>query len=339
MTKVLGIETSCDETAIGIVEDGEEILCHLLTSHIETHESFGGVFPEMSSRRHFELLLPLIKKSLEQVHLTFHDLDLIAVANRPGLIGSLLMGVNCAKSLGYALNIPVIGVNHLEAHLYAAMMSEREFITPAVGLIASGGHTAVVKIDALGEYQILGQTIDDAVGEAFDKVGRLLGLAYPAGPKIERLALDGDPNAFSFHIKSRGCDFSYSGLKTQALYLLKGQNQPSTAPTIISEEAIPDFAASFQEAALQQLVQNTKKACKMTGLQKVYVGGGVANNERLRKLFDEITDLDITWPQPGLSLDNGAMIAGLGYHVFKRREKQSEIFSLTALPTAKTLTF
>ncbi len=333
MTLILGIETSCDETAIGIVQDGKKILCNQLASHIELHQAFGGVFPEMSSRHHFDLLLPLIDSSLKESNLTMNDIDKVAVSYMPGLIGSLLMGVNVAKTLAYAYGIPLIPINHIEAHLYAAMMSEDEFVTPAIGLIASGGHTALVKIDSLGKYETLSSTIDDAVGEAFDKVGRLLNLTYPAGPKIEQLAKGGNTSAYPFSNKRREGHFSYSGLKTQALYFIKGNNGASSSPTLLKEEDLPHFAASFQEAALIPLVEATLKAAKEHHLSKIYVGGGVSNNRRLRALFEEKRDAgtSVTWPTPGLSLDNGAMIAGLAYH----KEPMDPYFSLTALPTSK----
>ena len=342
MTVVLGIETSCDETAIGIVKDGKEILCNIYASHIDIHETFGGVFPEMSSRRHFDLLLPTIKKSLSDTSLTFDDIDLIAVANRPGLMGSLLMGVNVAKTLAYSLNIPIVGVNHLEAHLYGAMMSEKDFTTPSIGLIASGGHTSLLRISSLGSYTVLGNTLDDAVGEAFDKVGRLLNLTYPAGPKIEQLAKSGSAEKFPFKRKTQNkhpYNFSYSGLKTQALYMLKGQNGNSKSETIIKESDFKDFAASFQECALLPLVKGALLACENEGLTKIYVGGGVSNNQRFREIFSNLKneEISVVWPKSGLSLDNGAMIAGLGHQIFIRAGKIGENLSLSAIPTIKSL--
>ncbi len=333
MTLILGIETSCDETAIGIVRGGKEILCNQLSSHIDIHQTFGGVFPELSSRRHFDLLLPLIDRSLKESNITMDEIDKVAVSYMPGLMGSLLMGINAAKALAYAYDLPLVPINHIEAHLYAAMMSEEEFVTPALGLIASGGHTALVKINSLGSYEPLATTIDDAVGEAFDKVGRLLNLSYPAGPKIEQLARGGDTSAYPFSTKRREGHFTYSGLKTQALYLLKGHNGCSTSPSLLNENDLPHFAASFQEAALVQLVDLTLKAAKDHQLSKIYVGGGVSNNRRLRAIFEEKreTGISVSWPTAGLSLDNGAMIAGLAYH----KEPLSSLFSLTATSTSK----
>lgn len=342
MTIVLGIETSCDETAIAIVEDGKKVLTNLLASHIDVHESFGGVFPEMSSRRHFELLIPLIEKALAEVGLSLNDIDLIAVANKPGLIGSLLMGVNTAKALSYALNIPLVSVNHIEAHLYAAMMSDDDFTIPSLGLITSGGHTSLVNIRGLSSYEIIGETVDDAVGEAFDKVGRLMDIPYPAGAKIETLAKTGDKEAFSFNdtrLKKDPFNFSYSGLKTKALYYLKGQNRSSKDKTIIAPDQMKDFAASFQESALTPLVNATLQACEEFGIKKVYVGGGVSINKRFREIFSELKkdDISISWPKFDLCLDNGAMIAGLGYQNFLKKNQISENLSLTASPSGKCL--
>ncbi len=344
MTIVLGIETSCDETAIGIVQDGKKIITNLIASHVDIQETFGGVFPEMSSRRHFDLLLPLIKKSLSDAKLSLEEIDLIAVANRPGLMGSLLMGVNVAKTLAYARSIPLVAVNHIEAHLYAAMMSDDDFTYPAIGLIASGGHSSLIKIHDLGKYEIIGSTVNDAVGESFDKVGRLLNIPYPAGPKIEKLALGGDKDRYKFttaQVKDKPYSFSYSGLKTQALYTLKGKNNNSQAPTLLNESDYSDFAASFQEAALTPLVHAALAACDEFGITKIYVGGGVSINQRFRKIFSEIKnpEISISWPKLDLCLDNGAMIAGLGYQIFLKSGKTPENLSLSAFPTNKCLSF
>lgn len=342
MTVVLGIETSCDETAVGIVKDGKTILTNLLASHVDAHKSFGGVFPEISSRRHFDLLLPLVKEALDEASLTFSNIDVIAVANRPGLMGSLLMGVNCAKSLAYALNIPIVSVNHIEAHLYAAMMSENDFTVPSLGLIASGGHTTLVNIMGINEYEVIGQSVDDSVGEAFDKVGRLLDIPYPAGPKMEELARGGDCRRFDFgdtRLKTDPFSFSYSGLKTKALYLLKGQNRSSKDETILPQDQFSDFAASFQEHALTPLVLAAKNACLEFGISKVYIGGGVSCNQRFREIFDNLMPKHVlvVWPKKGLCLDNGAMIAGLGYQNFLKSGQKGENLSLTAFPSGKCL--
>ena len=301
---VLGIETTCDETAASLVKDGRQILTNVVHSQIDVHKQYGGVFPEMASRRHVEFLLPIVEEALQG-----KKPDLIAVATQPGLMGALLMGLSCAKALSYAWDIPFVGVNHIEAHLYAAMMPLEHPPYPAIGLIVSGGHTSLLKILGVGAYEWIGSTLDDAVGEAFDKTARVLGLPYPGGPEIEKLAKQGDPKKVPFkpgRIKDRPFHFSFSGLKTQVLY------------TKDFEKA--DIAASFQEVALSDLVDKALLAARTFGLKTIYVGGGVSNNKRLRALFAEKgPDIQVFWPPRGLSLDNAAMIAGLGYHVYQKK--------------------
>lgn len=245
-------------------------------------------------------------------------MDLIAVAKGPGLIGALLIGLNFAKALALSLGKPLIGVNHIEAHLYAPFM-DHTIPLPALGVVISGGHTALVKVEAIGRYQLIGQTQDDAIGEAFDKVAKLLGLPYPGGPQIEKLAAKGDPKRYPFkcgQIKGRPLNFSYSGLKTAVLYLVKGQNASKGAPLIIREEEKADIAASFQHCAFSTLVEKMGVAAKHYQCQSIIVGGGVSQNRYLRALVEKESELPIFWPPPSLSLDNAAMIAGLGYHTF-----------------------
>ena len=319
--KVLGIETSCDETAVSIVEEGKNILINLVASQAEIHRAFGGVFPEMASRAHIDRLLPLIEKATKE----HKKIDLIAVANGPGLIGALLMGVTAAKTLAYGWNKPLVGVNHVEAHLYAAMM-EIEPVFPALGIVISGGHTFLAKMTGICDYVILGTTVDDAVGEAFDKVAALLGYPYPGGPEIERLAQNGDPLKYSFkggQVKGRPLDFSFSGLKTNVLYKVKGSNGNRKGPTIIDEEEKKHIAASFQKAALEDILNKALKAAKTFDCQGIYLGGGVTQNRMLKKLFER-APYPTFWPAKGLSLDNAA-IAGLGYHLYQKKDFSSDV--------------
>ena len=316
--KVLGIETSCDETAVAVVEDGKKILVNLVASQAEIHEAYGGVFPEIASRHHIDRLLPLVEEAMNQVG----TIDRIAVANGPGLMGSLLMGITAAKTLAFGWNKPLVSVNHVEAHIYAAMM-EVEPVFPALGIVISGGHTFLAKMQDLTSYELLGTTVDDAVGEAFDKVATLLGFPYPGGPHIEKLALEGDPQKYPFRggrVKGRPLDFSFSGLKTNVLYAIKGANCKKDAPTIIKEEEKKHIAASFQEAALSDILQKSLKAAQTFSCKGIYLGGGVTQNTRLRRMFEEASPSPVFWPLKGLGLDNAAMIAGLGYHLKDLKE-------------------
>ena len=311
--KVLGIETSCDETAVAVVEDGKKILVNLVASQADIHEAYGGVFPEIASRHHIDRLLPLVEKAIGIVG----EIDLIAVANGPGLMGALLMGVTAANTLGLGWNKPVVGVNHVEAHLYAAMM-EVDPVFPALGVVISGGHTFLAKMEGITSYEILGTTVDDAAGEAFDKVAALLGYPYPGGPHIEKLAREGNSEKYPFRggrVKGRPLDFSFSGLKTNVLYSVKGANCTKHAPTVIDEEEKKHIAASFQRAALEDIVKKALKAAETFPCKGIYLGGGVTQNERLRQLFENLSPYSLFWPPKGLGLDNAAMIAGLGYHL------------------------
>lgn len=319
--KVLGIETSCDETAVSIVEDGKKILINLVASQAEIHKAFGGVFPEMASRAHIDRLLPLIEEATKE-----HEIDLIAVANGPGLLGALLMGVTAAKALAYGWNRPLVGVNHVEAHLYAAMM-EVDPVFPSLGIVISGGHTFLAKMTGVCDYEVLGTTVDDAVGEAFDKVASLLGYPYPGGPEIEKVAKSGDPLKYPFkggQVKGRPLDFSFSGLKTNVLYKVKGANCDRKGPTIIEESEKKHIAASFQKAALEDILNKALKAAKTFDCKGIYLGGGVTQNGELRRLFEN-APYPVFWPPKGLSLDNAAMIAGLGYHLYQRKDFSNDV--------------
>ncbi|MFY7843434.1 MAG: tRNA (adenosine(37)-N6)-threonylcarbamoyltransferase complex transferase subunit TsaD [Rhabdochlamydiaceae bacterium] len=328
---ILGIETTCDETACSVVEDGKKILSNVIYSQVDIHALYGGVFPELCSRKHQEVLLSIVDQALKEAHVTSSDLQAIAVAKGPGLIGALVIGVNAAKTLSFCWDIPFIGVNHVEAHLYAAIMNDPSPLFPSLGLVISGGHTFLVLIKQVGEYEMIGSTQDDAIGEVFDKVGVMLGFSYPAGPSVEKLALTGNPRRFPFKkgvVKGRPWDFSFSGLKTNVLYTLKGANSQKEASLIIPKDDLADVAASFQQVALQDIVQKSTKAFGDYRCHKIYVGGGVSRNNKLKELFrDFSSNIPVIYPSDDLCLDNGAMIAGLGYHIFK--EKQiSDPFSL-----------
>lgn len=332
---VLGIESTCDEMAFALVKDGKEILAHVTASQALLHEKYKGVFPEMAAREHVELILPTLKATFAKANLTFDAVDLIAVANGPGLMGSLLVGLNCAKTLALAWNRPLVGVNHVEAHLYAAMMSQDTTHFPALGIVISGGHTFMVRIHGIGQYEWIGTTVDDAIGEAFDKVAALLGLPYPGGPAIEALARSGDPTRYPFkpgHVRGSPWNFSFSGLKTQVLYALKGQNGNKEALSLLPDSEKAHIAASFQETALGDIVSRAQKAIKSYPVEAIYVGGGVSNNQRLRALFTE-AGLRPDWPSFGLSLDNAAMIAGLGYWNYLDGKDQG--LALEANPTLR----
>lgn len=313
---VLGLESTCDETACAIVQDGRTILSNVVASQIDLHAEYGGVVPELACRRHVDVLLPTVDEALKQAKITLADVDLIAVAQGPGLVGALLLGLNAAKALSIALAKPFIGVNHIDAHLYAALMShETPVAFPALGVILSGGHTNLMQMHGIGTYTTLAETVDDAIGEAFDKVAKILDLPYPGGPHIEALARQGDPHRYAFkagRVKESPLDFSFSGLKTALLYATKGSK--------LSHQDKCDLAASFQRAALSDIVHKTAKVLDSTPYQTIVLGGGVTHNQELRRLFHAaFPALTLLWPAAGLSLDNAAMIAGLGYHCFKQQ--------------------
>jgi tRNA N6-adenosine threonylcarbamoyltransferase len=332
---VLGIESTCDETGCAIVRDGKEILSNVVTSQIDLHQTYGGVIPELACRRHVDVMLPVIKQALKEAEVTLMDIDLIAVAHAPGLIGALLIGLHAAKALAISLQRPFIGVNHIEAHLYAALMSQGNCAFPALGVVLSGGHSSLVKLEGVGRYEKIGQTADDAIGEAFDKVAKLLGLPYPGGPQVEALARQGDPHRYPFkagQVKGRPFDFSFSGLKTGVLYAIKGQN--GACPIGLSLQDKRDIAASFQRAAFDDIVQKTLAVAKLKGCRSLLFGGGVTSNRTLRALFEErASDLVLHWPATHLSLDNAAMIAGLGYHLY-RQKGEGDSLDLEAITRA-----
>lgn len=336
MVYILGIESTCDETACSIVHDGRKILSNIVSSQIDLHREYGGVVPELACRRHIDVIIPVIDEALKEAGISLSEIDAIAVAKGPGLVGALLIGINTAKSLALALNKPFIGVNHVEAHLYATIMTHRETIAfPSLGVVISGGHTMLVQIKDIGDYHLIGTTVDDAIGEAFDKVASILSLPYPGGPQIEALAKHGDPSYFKLKagtVKEHPLNFSFSGLKTNVLYSAKGKGANKSSPLIINEKEKKHLAASFQKVAFSDLIKKTLLAVKEFSCQSIILGGGVCNNQRLRNLFKEkASSIPILWPPSELTLDNAAMIAGLGYHVFLKNPKGDSL-DLEAFP-------
>lgn len=336
---VLGIETSCDEVAASVVEDGKKILSNVVKSTVCIHEQYGGVFPELASRGAVDLIIPVIRESLELAGIEKKSIDLIAVTKGPGLIGSLLIGLNTAKTLSMALDVPFIGVNHVEAHLYAAMMAENTpRLFPALGVVLSGGHTLLVKILDVGKYELIGQTVDDAIGEAFDKVASFLNFPYPGGPHIEKLAKNVDDTKYAFQagkVKKDPFAFSFSGLKTSVLYSVKGQGSNKKSPSIISEDEKKYIAASFQKTAFLDVVNKSIKAIDKFNLKAIYLGGGVCVNQTLRSYFSKLaSETPLFFAPKDLCMDNAAMIAGLGYHLYQKRPYSDplDLEALTRIP-------
>jgi N6-L-threonylcarbamoyladenine synthase len=325
---VLGIESTCDETSAALVRSGREIVAHTIASQAAIHSFYGGVVPELASRHHIDDIIPVLQQCMDNSRAGLADIDLIAVACGPGLIGSLLVGMQTAKALAWTLNVPLVGVNHVEAHLYASMMSVESIdaYLPAIGVILSGGHTTLLSVEGVGKYTLIGQTVDDAAGEAFDKVAKMLSLGYPGGPIIEGKASSGNPSAFGFHggrVKGHPLDFSFSGLKTAVLYTI--QSLLPQGP--LSEETICDLCASFQQAVIHDLAKKIQIACEMYNPKALFFGGGVTQNQTLRAHFAQILHLPLFWPNKELCLDNAAMIAGLGFHTYCQNP-QDERFTL-----------
>jgi tRNA N6-adenosine threonylcarbamoyltransferase len=317
-TLVLGIETSCDETSAAVVRGGREILSNVIVSQGELHGEYGGIVPEIASRAHVEALTPAIAEALLQADATFWDLDAVAGTLGPGLIGSLLVGVAEAKSVAAVLEVPFVGVNHLEAHLYSNLLASPKAEFPALALIISGGHTLLVDARGHGDYEILGGTIDDAAGEAFDKVARFLGLDYPGGPEIDRLSLLGDPHAIKFPramIDEVGFDVSYSGLKTAVInYVRKAEARGE-------EVSVENVAASFQQAVVEVQVAKSMAAAEQTGATRFLLCGGVAANSGLRKGLDDACaarGIELFVPPMSLCTDNAAMVASCGTWMLRR---------------------
>lgn len=315
---ILAIETSCDETSAAVITDGTIIRSNVISSQIDVHQKYGGVVPEIASRKHLERISQVVKDAVSQSGLIFAELDAVAVTYGPGLVGALLVGVSHAKGLAYALKKPLIGVHHLEGHIYASFLEHPDLGFPAIALIVSGGHTSLVHIPDHGQYVLLGQTRDDAAGEAFDKIARSLGLGYPGGPQIQKAATTGNPLSLSFPrawLEPGSLDFSFSGLKSAVLNYLNRcamKNEPYQ---------VADVAAGFQEAIVEVLVEKTLWAVKKTGVDAVILAGGVAANVRLREAFirkAEKENIRVYWPSPLLCTDNAAMIGCAAYHKFCR---------------------
>ena len=330
----LGIETSCDETAVGVVKDGRTILGHSVVSSVAFHQQYGGVVPEIACRHHVELITYCLEDAVRQAGLALDDIGLVAVTYGPGLAGALLVGLAAAKSLSFGLGVPLVGVNHLQAHLYAAMLGVSRWPPRSVGLVISGGHTALVKLEGLTTYTLMGQTRDDAVGEAFDKVAKLIGLEYPGGPAIERTARHGNAARVSFsRPKIKGgtpWDFSFSGIKTAVLRYV----QAAQASGAWDDHLRADLAASFQQSVVSEVVDKAVAACRATRATDLLVGGGVIANQFLRERLTEACHaarIRLHLPPVALSTDNAAMVAGLGYQLH-RVCKTSSPLTLTAEP-------
>jgi N6-L-threonylcarbamoyladenine synthase len=290
---ILTLETTCDETAAAVVTDRLEVLASVVASQDDLHRRFGGVVPEIASRAHLERILPVIDETLRKANLSLAQIDAVAVANTPGLAGSLLVGLSAAKALCVARQIPLVAVNHLQAHIYACRLAAGREVFPCVGLIVSGGHSSLYRCRGPLDFELLGGTIDDAAGEAFDKVAAMLGLPYPGGPSIERAAAGGNAKAYSFPralLRDPRLDFSFSGLKTAVRYAIAGPGRPDPAEIRLNPEQVADLAASFQEAAVDCLVGKAFAALKQTGMSTLCVGGGVAANSRLRQRLQEEAD-------------------------------------------------
>ncbi|MBX7070633.1 MAG: tRNA (adenosine(37)-N6)-threonylcarbamoyltransferase complex transferase subunit TsaD [Microthrixaceae bacterium] len=306
---ILGIETSCDETAAALVCGGRTVLSSVVSSQVDLHARFGGVVPEIASRAHLDLIIPIVAESVVSSGLSDSDIAAVGATYGPGLVGSLLVGVSAGKALALAWGVPFVAVNHLEAHLYASLLEDPDLEFPLVVLLVSGGHTMIVRMDGPGVYEILGQTLDDAAGEAFDKVARFLGLGYPGGPAIDRLAMSGDPAAINFPraMLDDGYDFSFSGLKTSVI------NWVRKHPEV---EAV-DVAASFQQAVVDVLVAKARRAAHDTGARGLAIGGGVAANSQLRESFLDVCvrdDIRGFLPSREMCTDNAAMVAAAAWY-------------------------
>ena len=314
---ILGIDTSCDDTCAAVVKDGKRLLSNVVNSQIPVHHHYGGVVPELASREHIRNIVPVVRESLKQASLTNNDIDAIAVTMGPGLVGALLVGINFAKAYSYAKGIPLIGVNHLEGHILSIFLEKHIPPFPFVALTASGGHTNIYHVKGFGDYAVLGQTLDDAAGEAFDKIAKLLELGYPGGAAIEKLAASGRHEAIAFprsYLSKGSLDFSFSGLKTAvALYVKKWRNTTMSS----NSTTIEDIAASFQAAVVDILIEKAIAAAARVGAGSLVLAGGVARNNRLRSDLQKMVNkkgIDLYIPRPEFCTDNGAMIAMAGYH-------------------------
>lgn len=314
----LAIETSCDETSCSVLKDGREILSNIISSQIPIHRKFGGVVPEIASRKHIESINNIVQEALDEAKVGFNDIDLIGVTRGPGLVGALLIGISTAKALAYGLDKPIVGVNHIEGHVCANYIEHKDLEPPFTCLIVSGGHTYLVYVNDYTDYELIGRTRDDAAGEAFDKVARSLGLPYPGGPVIDKLSKEGNKDAIKFpriFLEKDSYDFSFSGLKTSVLNYLNQREQKG------EKIIIEDVAASFQQAVLDVLVDKSFRLAKEKKSKKIVLAGGVASNEGLRSMMEERAkeeNMDILYPSRTLCTDNAAMIASAAYFNYKK---------------------
>lgn len=325
-TIILGIESSCDETSVAVVKNGREVLSNVINTQISIHELYGGVVPEIASRNHVENISPVMKEALKQANVTLDDIDGIACTYGPGLVGALLVGVAYAKALSYASGKPLIATNHIEGHIAANYITYKELKPPFLTLLISGGNTQIVLVKDYTRFEILGKTRDDAVGEAFDKVARVIGLGYPGGPKMDKLAKEGTPNIELPKVHVDGLDFSFSGLKTAVINLHHKMPDINKA----------DLAASFEKNVAEILIENTKKAIKETGISKIALTGGVSANSYIREEFSKLQDekdIEVYYPELKLCTDNAAMIASAGYYNFIKGNTSD--LTLNAVPNLK----
>lgn len=326
----LAIETSCDETSCAVLKGGRKVLSNIISSQIEIHRKFGGVVPEVASRKHIESINLIIQQALDEAKITFDDIDLIGVTRGPGLVGALLVGISSAKAIAYALNKPIIGVNHIEGHVCANFIDHKDLEPPFTSLIVSGGHTYLAQAKGYTEYELVGRTRDDAAGEAFDKVARSLGLSYPGGPLIDKLSKEGNPNAIDFprvYLEPNSYDFSFSGLKTAVLNYLNQAKQKG------QEIVVKDVAASFQQAVIEVLVEKAIRLARERRSSKIVMAGGVAANEGLRNMMEQRgkeENIKILYPSRVLCTDNAAMIGSAAY--FNYIKGQVSDYHLNVVP-------
>lgn len=323
---IMGIESSCDETSISIVKNGREVLSNIINSQIKIHEEYGGVVPEIASRCHTEVINQIMKESLKEAKVSLEDIDAIAVTQGPGLVGALLVGVSYAKGLSYVTGKPLVAVNHIEGHIAGNYLTYSELKPPFICLIISGGHTHLVNVKGYNEFEILGKTKDDAIGEAFDKVARVVGLGYPGGPKVDKLAKEGKPNIKLPVSHFDNYDFSFSGIKTAVINL--NHKDPNLNKA--------DLCASFEQAATEMLINNVKKAINEFQEEKIVLAGGVSRNSYIRNSFDKLAEelkIKVYYPEPILCTDNAAMIAAAGYYNYINGERAD--LHLNAVPNLK----
>lgn len=330
---ILAIESSCDETAASVVKNGREVLSNVISSQIELHKLYGGVVPEIASRKHIEKINQVIEEALEEAKVTLDDIDAIGVTYGPGLVGALLVGVAEAKAIAFAKNIPLVGVHHIEGHISANYIENKELEPPFICLVVSGGHTHLVCVKEYGQYEIIGRTRDDAAGEAFDKVARAIGLGYPGGPKIDKLSKEGNADAIVFpkaHINDAPYDFSFSGVKSSVLNYINGCKMKG------EEYSCADIAASFQKAVTEVLVENAMRAVKEYGLNKLAIAGGVASNSTLRSAMQKACEengVAFYHPSPIYCTDNAAMIGAAAYYEYLSGTRHG--WDLNAVPNLR----